>query len=135
MLTDMHTVLPAADIQRARTYYHDMFGMDPTEEAMGMLHFGSPDGGFDIYETPNAGTAKNTAMVWMTDDLDGDMAMLREKGVVFEDFEIPGMKTENGVAMEGDMRSAWFRDSEGNFIAITQRMDMAPRERMSGSSM
>lgn len=122
MLSEVHPVLPAADLRRARTYYHDMFDMDPIESGMGMLHYGAPQAGFDMYETPNAGTAQNTQMVWMTDDLDADMRRLRERGVVFEDFEIPGMTTVDGVVEQDGMRSAWFRDSEGNFIAITQRM-------------
>ncbi|MCU1437022.1 MAG: glyoxalase [Naasia sp.] len=122
MLSEMHPVLPAADLQRARTYYHDKFDLDPTDAGMGMLHYGEARSGFDMYETPNAGTAQNTQMVWMTDDLDADMRRLRERGVVFEEFEIPEMKTENGVVEQDGMRSAWFRDSEGNFIAITQRM-------------
>jgi hypothetical protein len=50
------------------------------------------------------------------------MSSLRDRGVVFEDYDIPGMKTENGVAMTETGKAAWFRDTEGNFICITQRM-------------
>lgn len=122
MLSIMHTVLPAADLARARTFYHDMFDMDPVEAPGNTLHYGEPDSGFDLYETPNAGTAKNTQMIWMTEDLDAEMARLRAKGVVFEEFEIPDMKTEGGVVNDGEARTAWFRDSEGNFIAISERV-------------
>jgi catechol 2,3-dioxygenase-like lactoylglutathione lyase family enzyme len=121
MLKDIHTVLPAANLQRARTYYHDKLGMDPAEEHDGLLMYRMGSGvGFDMYETANAGTAQNTQMGWMTDDLDEEMRMLRSRGVVFEEYDVPGMKTVNGVAEADDMRSAWFRDSEGNFLCVSQ---------------
>ena len=122
MLKQIHTVLPAADLGRARTYYHDKLGLDPVTEEPGNLMYDFGNGtGFEVYETANAGTAQNTQMGWMTDDLDGEMSALRSHGVVFEEYDVPGMKTENGVATMDDMRAAWFRDSEGNFLCITQR--------------
>ncbi|HEY8319671.1 MAG TPA: VOC family protein [Amnibacterium sp.] len=122
MFTEAHTILPAADLARARGYYHDTLGMDPSEQHDdGSLVYTNGATAFEIYETPNAGSAKNTQMVWMTDDLDAEMARLRGVGVVFEEFEIPGMKTDHGVVESDDMRSAWFRDSEGNILCITQR--------------
>ncbi len=121
MLTEAHTILPAADLGRFRGFYHDTLGLDPSEEHDGMLVYDNGRSAFEVYETENVGSAKNTQMVWMTDDLDGEMARLRSAGVVFEEFEIPGMRTENGVVETEDMRSAWFRDSEGNILCITER--------------
>jgi catechol 2,3-dioxygenase-like lactoylglutathione lyase family enzyme len=123
MLKELHTVLPAADLQRARTFYHDKLGMDPQDEVDGVLVY-RPDSGarFELYETANAGTAQNTQMGWMTDDLDSEMATMREHGIVFEEFDVPGMKTVDGVATGDALRSAWFRDSEGNFICISEMM-------------
>lgn len=123
MLKELHTVLPAADLQRARTFYHDKLELDPDEMHDGMLMYHGAEGSaFEIYETSNAGTAQNTQMLWMTDDLDAEMSRLRERGVVFEDYDIPGMKTENGVATMGDSKAAWFRDTEGNFLCISQAL-------------
>lgn len=122
MLKELHTVLPAADLDRARAFYHDKLDIDPDEEVEGMLfyHVG-PESAFEIYETSNAGSAKNTQMNWMTDDLDAEMKRLRDHGVMFEDYDVPGLKTKNGVATMDGGKSAWFRDTEGNFICITQR--------------
>ncbi|TFC30976.1 VOC family protein [Cryobacterium sp. TMT2-18-3] len=121
MLKELHTVLPAADLKRAQSFYHDALGLDPDETHEGVLvyHVGSGSV-FEIYETSNAGTAQNTQMGWITDDLDAEMNTLRERGVVFEEFDIPDMKTVHGVVTADDMKSAWFRDSEGNFICISQ---------------
>ena len=123
MLKELHTVLPAADLKRAQSFYHDALGLDPDEVHEGTLvyHVGSGSV-FEIYETSNAGTAKNTQMEWITDDLDAEMSQLRERGVVFEEYDIPGMKTVNGVATAPDLKSAWFRDTEGNFICISEML-------------
>lgn len=121
MLTHLMPVLPASDLARARAFYHDRLGLDPDMEADGMLMYHSADAGFEIYETPNAGTAKNTQMCWTTDDLDAEMARMRANGIVFEDYDVPGLKTVDGIAtMEDGSRSAWFRDSEGNFLCVAQ---------------
>jgi catechol 2,3-dioxygenase-like lactoylglutathione lyase family enzyme len=125
MLKELHTVLPAADLQRARTFYHDKLDLDPDPNAGdggSLMYHLTSDSGFEIYETSNAGTAQNTQMGWMTDDLDAEMSSLRERGVQFEDYDVPGMKTENGVATMDGMKAAWFRDTEGNFICISQRL-------------
>ncbi len=73
-----------------------------------------------VYRSDFAGTAQNTAFGLMTDDLDRDMTQLRTHGVMFHDYDMPGLKTVDGVAELGDERSAWFSDSEGNIIAIGQ---------------
>jgi catechol 2,3-dioxygenase-like lactoylglutathione lyase family enzyme len=121
MMKEVHTVLPAADLARARQYYHDKLGMDPDEDRGGTLVFHPfPGAAFEIYETPNAGTAQNTQMGWVTDDLDGEMSVMRSHGVVFEEYDMPGMKTVNGVVEDEMSRAAWFRDSEGNFICVSE---------------
>lgn len=121
MLTHVHAVLPASDLSRARSFYHDKLGLDPAEEHEGMLMYRSGDSSFDVYETPNAGTAQNTQMCWVTEDLAADMRAMREHGVIFEDYDAPGMQTSNGVAtMDDGTMTAWFRDSEGNFLCLTQ---------------
>lgn len=119
---ETYTVLPAADLQRARAFYRDTFGMEPAEENGYGLIYRMPGGSsILLYETANAGSAKNTAMCWQTTDLDAEMAELRDRGVIFEDYDFPGLKTENGVATMDDERSAWFVDSEGNILCLAQR--------------
>ncbi|MFF1876967.1 VOC family protein [Leifsonia sp. NPDC058230] len=123
MLNEAHAVLPASDLKRAQDFYHTALGLDPDDVQAGNLvyHLGSGSA-FEIYETSNAGTAQNTQMCWITDELEADMARLRERGVTFEDYDNPGLKTQNGVATMGDVKAAWFRDTEGNFLCLTQGM-------------
>ena len=121
MLQDLYTVLPAQDLERARGFYHDKLGMEPegTLDEMLMYRVG-PAGRFALYETSNAGTAQNTQMCLISDDLAADMARLRDAGLAFEEYDFPGMKTVDGVLDSGESRTAWFRDSEGNFVCLSQ---------------
>ena len=114
-------VLPASDLSRAVKWWKDVFGMDPdmTDEGGAMFQLGGTP--VLVYETQFAGTAKNTAFGIDTDDFDRDAAALRERGVTFLDYDLPGLKTVDGVADLGGMRTAWFNDSEGNIIALGQR--------------
>jgi catechol 2,3-dioxygenase-like lactoylglutathione lyase family enzyme len=116
-----YTVLPVSDMARARAFYHDKLGFDPTAEKPGMLVYSGPSGStFELYETTAAGTAQNTQMGWLTSDLKAEMKEMRSHGVVFEDYDFPGLKTEEGVATFGTDMSAWFKDSEGNTLCVSQ---------------
>jgi catechol-2,3-dioxygenase len=121
MLSDseIYAVLPASDLARARGFYKDTLGLEPTEERSDGLIYQTKGGPkFLLYETQFAGTAQNTAMNFVTDDLDAEMADLRSRGVTFEEYDFPGLKTENGVAEYDGGRGAWFKDSEGNILAV-----------------
>jgi len=121
MLSDaeIYAVLPASDLGRARGFYKDKLGLEPTEERNdGLIYQTKAGAKILLYETQFAGTAQNTAMNFVTDDLDAEMADLRSRGVTFEDYDFPGLKTENGVAEYDGGRGAWFKDSEGNILAV-----------------
>jgi catechol 2,3-dioxygenase-like lactoylglutathione lyase family enzyme len=113
-------VLPASDLARARSFWHDVFGLDPVddgfEEGAEMYELGGVK--VLVYETQFAGTAQNTALGIDTNDFDADMAALKSKGVTFNDYDLPGVTTVDGVIEMGGMRTAWFNDSEGNIIAL-----------------
>ncbi|SDL47520.1 hypothetical protein SAMN04487916_109143 [Arthrobacter sp. ov407] len=114
-------VLPAADITRARNFYRDKLGLEPENAAAedNLQYKCGAGSAFLLYQTPNAGTAKNTQIGWMVDDLAGAVAELRANGVVFEEYDFPGLKTENGIATTPDGSSAaWFLDTEGNILTL-----------------
>lgn len=119
---EIYSVLPAADLARARGFYTDKLGLEPAEVMDdGVIYRMQGGSTFLVYETSNAGSAKNTQMCWMTPDLDAEMADLRGKGVTFEEYDFPGLKTENGVATIEGEKTAWFVDTEGNILCLTQR--------------
>lgn len=116
-------VLPAADMTRASNFYRNVLQLDPPDsmdEENLLFHCG--DGTtFLLYKTDNAGSAKNTAMGWETSDIEGDMANLRSRGVEFEDYDFPGLTTENGLVVMPVGKAAWFTDTEGNILNLFQR--------------
>ncbi|MCA4132726.1 VOC family protein [Arthrobacter sp. M4] len=116
-------VLPASDIKRAREFYRDKLGLEPDNpDAEDNFQYRCGSGtGFMLYQTDNAGTAKNTQIGWMVPDLSAEVAELRSRGVQFEEYDFPGLKTENGIASFPDGSSAaWFLDTEGNILSVGQ---------------
>ena len=123
----MHTVLPAADIERARLWYEEKLGLLPTEPgAYGGYLYTAGDSRFLLYQSDYAGTNQATAAGFYVDDFDAVIEALRSRGVEFEDVDFGEFgATVNGVisSEDGSMKGAWFRDSEGNIIAISTPQD------------
>ncbi|MDX2137025.1 MAG: VOC family protein [Chloroflexota bacterium] len=113
-------VLAARDVARTAKFYRDVVGLPQPREVMGGVMFETSGGRFMVYESGYAGTAQNTVMSFTVTDIQAEVADLRGRGVVFEDYDFPGLKTVNGIASLGDVHSAWFKDPEGNIIALTQ---------------
>ena len=75
-----------------------------------------------MYPTPNAGTSKASQAFWQVADVEAEVAALKRHGVVFEEYDMPGMKMENGILTAGGAKTAWFKDTEGKILAISQRL-------------
>jgi catechol 2,3-dioxygenase-like lactoylglutathione lyase family enzyme len=121
MLSDhrVYATIPAADIERARRWYEEKLQLKPrTSEPMGLIYDLGGGTGFLLYPTSLAGKAPNTLMSFDTHDIKGDVADMKKRGVKFEDYDMPGLKTVDSIATIGDRRGAWFKDSEGNILAI-----------------
>ena len=120
--TEVAAVLPAKDMNRAKDFYRDKLGLEPMEPGDDNLMFLCGNGTrFLLYQTDNAGTAKNTQVGWGTDNFDAEVEDLRGRGVVFEEYDFPGLKTENGIADTPMGKAAWFLDSEGNILSLFER--------------
>lgn len=116
--------LPAADLGRAGKFYEDILGFTPSQEEIpGGIMYEAHGGRVWVYETPNAGTALNTAAGWYVDDIEAEVDRLRAAGVTFETFELPPeAQWDDVIATVGDLRSAWFKDTEGNTLCIDERL-------------
>lgn len=112
--------LPAADLDRAKAWYREKLGLEPTHEDAGGVWFESGGHPFILYPSQFAGTAQSTAIGWHVDDLRSSVAELRGRGVTFEEYDLPEVKTEGGIARIGTYLAAWLRDSEGNLLMIDQ---------------
>ena len=122
------TRLPAQDLKRAKAFYAETLGLEPTEERAGGLRYVCAAGEFALFESSGAASGDHTQMGWEVEDIDATVRELRVRGVVFEEYDLPGLKTIEGIAViEGNYpskgrgeRGAWFRDSEGNMLGIGQ---------------
>src|SRR5207253_3046116 len=75
-----------------------------------------------LYPTPHAGTSRASQAFWQVDDIAHEVSELKARGVTFEDYDMPGIKTVNSIATAGGAKSAWFRDTEGNIMALIQSL-------------
>src|SRR4051794_18273108 len=123
------TRLPAQDLDRARRFYADKLGLDPADERPGGLLYRCAGGEFALFQSSGAAPGTFTQMGWEVDDIEATVAGLTQRGVVFEDVDLAGLKTVGGIAdIAGNYpskeargeRGAWFRDSEGNLLGIGQ---------------
>lgn len=118
--------IPAQDLARARRFYADKLGLEPSEERSGGLLYRCASGEFALFESAGSSPGTFTQMAWQVDDIEATVAELRARGVSFEDVDVPGLRTVDGIAeVAGNYpskgtgeRGAWFRDSEGNMLGI-----------------
>jgi predicted enzyme related to lactoylglutathione lyase len=118
----LYAYFPARDVERARRFYEDKLRLKPKEEIAGgiVYEFAGGTGAF-LYPTPNAGTSQASQAFWQVDDVDAEIAELKSRGVVFEAYDdLPGERSPSGAITAGGAKAAWFKDSEGNILAIIQ---------------
>jgi catechol 2,3-dioxygenase-like lactoylglutathione lyase family enzyme len=130
MLEDSNvaTRIPAKDLERAKAFYADKLGLMPIEERPGGARYRCGDSYFALFESAGAASGAHTQMAWEVDDIEATVAELRRRGVVFEEYDLPGLDTINGIAeIAGNYPSkgtgekgAWFYDSEGNLLGLGQ---------------
>lgn len=117
----MYAYIPAKDIPRARRFYEQKIGLKAKQEIAGgvVYEFAKGTACF-LYSTMNAGTSKASQAYWQVEDIESEVAELKRRGVQFEEYDMPGMKGENSIYTGGGARAAWFKDSEGNILAVIQ---------------
>src|SRR5688572_11869419 len=118
----MYSYIPAKDVARARKFYEEKLGIKPKQETAGgvVYEFGNGTACF-LYPTPNAGTSQASQAFWQVDDIEREVADLKSRGVEFEDYDLPDVdKSPSGIVTGGGAKAAWFKDTEGNIMAIIQ---------------
>lgn len=119
------TLLPVIDMARARDFYEHKLGLRPGGAR--------PDGKFvyriggsllALFPKPGGTKAEHTAISFEVSDIRASIASLQRSGVVFEDYDLPGLQTVEHVCVLGSEKAAWFKDSEGNFLCLHE--DLAP---------
>ncbi len=125
------TRIPVRDLQRSRKFYAEKLGLEPKEERPGRLLYRCGSGEFALFESSGAASGDHTQMSWEVEDIEAMVERLRARGVVFKEYDFPGLRTVNGIAevagnypSKGGVgeRAAWFRDVDGNLFGIGQPM-------------
>ena len=122
MLTDKKTyaTLPTSDLARARRFYEEALGLRPEMVTEGGVMYSSGGTQFFVYPSRNK-AGGHTQMSWLVKDIKAEVAGLKAKGVTFEEYDRPGIKTVDSVVQSGPaVWTAWFKDPDGNLLGLTQ---------------
>lgn len=116
-------VVPVSDVDAAIRFYGDTLGLVLKERRSDLpenreAEFEAGGGTLLVYESVGAGQSRHTVAGFRVDDIDEAVRSLRERGVVFEEYDLPDLKTQDGIAAVGDVRAAWCRDPDGNILAV-----------------
>lgn len=124
MLKDapIRAYIPATDVKRAREFYEGLIGLKPKEAYAGGVVYACGGAEVFLYPTPNAGTSKASQAFWQVADVAAEVKELKARGVKFEEYDFPGFKMVDSILSGGGTKTAWFKDTEGNILAISQRV-------------
>ncbi len=123
---EIAAIVPVSDVDKAMEFYGGTLGLELQVRRDDLpenreAEFRAGDGTLVVYESVAAGQSRGTVAGFRVDDLESVVAALRDRGVAFEEYDLPDLKTENGIASIGDLRASWARDPDGNIIAFEQR--------------
>ncbi len=123
MLTNspIYASLPAADLERAKRFYAEKLGLTPESELPGgLLYRCGKDSRFSVFPSEGEVSGTHTQAIWLVEDVESEVAALKARGIVFEEYDLPSLSTVNSIATIGPNKGAWFKDSEGNLLSLVQ---------------
>lgn len=112
--------LPAQDIERAKAFYAERLGLSPTSEDKVGVHFVVGGTRFRLFRSGGTASGSHTQLALMVGDVKAQVSALRSRGLKFEEYDYPNLKTVDGIADLGYAKAAWFKDSEGNLLGIAE---------------
>jgi catechol 2,3-dioxygenase-like lactoylglutathione lyase family enzyme len=119
---NVHPILLAKDLDQAREFYHDRLGLEIISESDHKIEFRCGGGTKLAVSKSTVGTADSQTQIgWEVDDLQAEIEDIRARGIPIEEYDMPDLKTENGIVTIGDLRAAWAKDPDGNIIAFESR--------------
>jgi predicted enzyme related to lactoylglutathione lyase len=117
----VHPTISVTNLKRAKKFYGETLGLKSDGEmAQGHVAYEAGDGTFlVVFERPDPPKAENTVASFLVDDAESTIKSLKDRGVVFEEYDFPGLKTVDGIATIGEFKGGWFKDPDGNILAVT----------------
>ena len=118
---DATPMIAVKDLDRARTFYEDTLGLKIEEEWGGEgVTMKSGDTVINVYRSEFAGTNKATALNFDVDDIEKEVSELKEKGIFFEHYDLPGLEQQGDLYVAEGMKTAWFKDPDGNILSLIE---------------
>jgi catechol 2,3-dioxygenase-like lactoylglutathione lyase family enzyme len=116
----LYAVIPVSDLLDARRFYEEVLGIPPVRESETEILYRAGETRFGVYPSQGAGSAQHTLGSFIVEDIEAMVAELRSRGVVFEEYDEPDLKTVNGVARLGPDEVAFFKAPSGNILSVVQ---------------
>jgi len=118
---DATPMIAVKDIDRARKFYEDTLGLKTKDEMEGeLLTMKSGDTLINVYRSEFAGTNKATALTFDVDDIDSEVKDLKDKGIFFEHYNMPGLEQRGDLHVAEGVKMAWFKDPDGNILSLVE---------------
>jgi catechol-2,3-dioxygenase len=117
---DATAILAVKDIGVAKDFYERVLGLEPAgSEHDGMILYKSGSSSVLVYESEHAGTNQANALAWSVGgDFDAIVEDLRTRGVIFEHYDLPGLRLQGDVHVAENFKAVWFKDPDGNILHI-----------------
>lgn len=121
---DATPMVAVKDLDRARKFYEDTLGLKAKDEWGEGVTLESGDTRINLYRSEFAGTNKATALTFDVDDIDKEVGELKEKGIFFEQYDLPGLERQGDLYVgEGGFKTTWFKDPDGNILSLMEEGD------------
>lgn len=123
MLNDAsaETTLPVKDLDRARAFFRDKLELNPDSEGPVGIRYRLSDGTrFRLFRSAGSASGSHTQLAFMVQNISEVVRALKERGITFEEYDGPRLKTVDSVADLGYAKAAWFKDPDGNLFGIGQ---------------
>lgn len=116
----IHTTIPASNLERAKAFYADKLGLTPVTETPAGAFYEISGSRFFLFASSGVASGTHTQLGFAVDDIATTVSELKGRGLQFEEYDFPGFDKATSMATTGDVRSAWFKDTEGNLLGIVQ---------------
>jgi catechol 2,3-dioxygenase-like lactoylglutathione lyase family enzyme len=117
---DATPMIAVKDLDRARKFYEETLGLKEIDDFGEGFVLKSGDTRFNVYRSEFAGTNKATVLTFDVDDIDKEVRNLKEKGVFFEHYDLPGLRQDGDLYVAEGMKTAWFKDPDGNILSLLE---------------
>jgi catechol 2,3-dioxygenase-like lactoylglutathione lyase family enzyme len=113
-------MIAVTDLDRARKFYEEKLGLEAKDEWGEGVTLESGDTLINLYKSEFAGTNKATALTFEVGDIDKEISELKDKGIFFEHYDLPGLEQRGDCYVGDGMKTAWFKDPDGNVLSLVQ---------------